>query len=187
MYPCAYPPPTDAELWLRDIKSAWLRAPWVLDTVTDAAFREKYWLAAHDDSNPDRHLLPIPVQRAHQLPPNVPLGALSFADLISSLYNTPRRAAVRGGIPIALSEILRRKFGHSTIVDDALVQFVRQIWSAIADLWSESTDAIVALEKLSSTRSDLDRAIADKKPAYVPKVQRHVGTVGRPMKRPAPR
>ena len=41
MYPCAYPPPTDAELWLRDIKSAWLRAPWVLDTVTDAAFREK--------------------------------------------------------------------------------------------------------------------------------------------------
>ena len=163
--------PANAQDWLAAVESAWLECAWLVDSNSDASFRQAHWAATHSDLygvNPS-----VPTQTYHSIPANTPINAINTPLLSYLLDLVPRRATVRGGIPCALLEIMRRKVGgRACLIDKPVLNMVKEIWVAISDLWSSTTTEIVNMEKGSGLRAEVMRAIGS---YQHPKVKRVLG------------
>ena len=161
------PPPLMANEWLEWAGSPWERVSWLLESSEDSEFRAAHWTATNAEGAhlPDH---PVPVQRRHLLPEGTSEPTASGQQLAEAARTTPRRATVRGGVPLAVRELVWRRTRQWALANAALAGLASEVLEAGADLWAESAASQIRLEKETTMRTQVVQAVARAAGQYQP-------------------
>jgi hypothetical protein len=159
--------------WRRRFGTPWEPCLWMLDSAEDRAFRTEYWERTRgtlydDDEDPDTDddSPALPTQRDHLLPAGTTHVAATTAQLLRAIESVPRRAAVRGGVHIALTELLTRKLLDAEVAKGGLDGWVAAAGTALHTLWRASASAVVEEQGTAGVREAAELSLAQRKRLY---------------------